>query len=100
MVITNMVNSSLARIHLASVLEKLSPSQMELVKEATNLYKANRNIRKSGLPVFPSGTSSFYDDSCCVGLVNSKEMWIAVWCTSKEAKDVIIDLSKYNPLEV
>lgn len=99
-VITNMVNSSLGRIHLASKLQLLSPHQMDLVKEAIELYKDNREFRKEALPVFPIGTCYYFDKYVSTGLIYKDTMWLAIWNTSKTTDEIKIDLSKYSPLSV
>lgn len=100
MVITNMVTPQIGRIHLASKLFQLSKKQIELIKEGINFYKENRQFRKNALPVFPIGTSYFYDKQVAAGISDGKTMILAVWNTDDHGKEIRIPLGKYHPVSV
>lgn len=99
-VIMNMVNSLLGRLHLASKLYKLNDEQFELVKEGVELHKQLAEFKKNSLPVFPLGPSKFFDEQVAGGLVSGDKMLLCVWNTKGSSNEVVIDLSKYGANKV
>ena len=95
-VVMNMVNAMLGRIHLASFINELSKQQIDLVIEGVNYYKATREFKKNSLPIFPNGVSYFFDENVVGGLINNKKIILCMWNTKGEPQDVKADLSKYK----
>lgn len=95
-VIMNMVNAMLGRIHLASYINKLKPHQIDLVKEGLRYFESIREFKKGSLPIYPSGIAYFFDKEVVGGLIKDKKIVLCVWNTSGENRDIRVDLSKYN----
>ena len=91
-VIVNMINSFLGRIHLASHLELLSDEKLALVKEGLEYYKTMSQIKKSALPYFPLGFTSFGETTVASGLQTEDKIYLAVWNLNGE-KEVKIPLN-------
>ena len=71
-VIFNMVNGLLGRIHLASDLRKLNDEQKELVKEGIKYYHRLTPYKKKALPYLPLGFTDFSRDFAASGLLCGK----------------------------
>lgn len=95
----NMVNSMLGRLHLASKIQKLTPTQLQLVKEGVQVHKKLASFKKRALPIFPNGTAKFFDKSVVAGLTDDKSIILNVWNTSDEANIVKVNLLKYGVLD-
>ena len=78
-VIFNMVNGLLGRIHLASDLRKLNDEQKELVKEGIKYYHRLTPYKKKALPYLPLGFTDFSRDFAASGLLCGKNLFLAVW---------------------
>lgn len=78
-VVFNMVNSFLGRIHLASDLRKLTEEQKELVKEGVKYYRRLTPYKKTALPYLPLGFTDFGSDFVASGLLSGKNLFLAVW---------------------
>ena len=92
----NMCNAMLGRIHLASFINKLPPRQLDLIKEGIKCYKSLVSFKKSALPIYPRGTSHFFDKEVVGGLINKNRIILGVWNTSNKPRTISIDLSKYD----
>ena len=92
----NMCNAMLGRIHLASFINKLPPHQLDLIKEGIKCYKSLVSFKKSALPIYPRGTSRFFDKEVVGGLINKNRIILGVWNTSNKPRTISIDLSKYD----
>lgn len=95
-VVMNMANAMLGRIHLASYINKLPNTQIELIKEGIRYFKAIRSFKKTSLPIFPKGTAKFFDKEVVGGLLGKEKIILGVWNTSNHSRTIKIDLSKYN----
>ncbi len=89
----NMINSFLGRMHLASHIELLSADQLQLVKEGVACYHLLSNVKKRALPYFPNGFCRFGDERVCVGLLDEKCLYLAVWNLS-DKNDAQIKIDK------
>lgn len=78
-VILNMVNSLLLRIHQSGHLAELTSESFELVREGINYHKSIRHNIANGLPFWPLGTPTLYDDWICFGIIAGDTHYVAVW---------------------
>ena len=95
-VVMNMCNAMLGRIHLASFIDKLPKHQLDLIREGVNYYKSIKEFKKESLPIYPKGTVFFFDKEVVGGLINKGKILLGVWNTSGKPRTVKVDLSKYN----
>lgn len=99
-VVMNMCNSMLGRIHLSSFMNQLSEHQKDLVREGLAYYRSISNFKKNSLPIFPKGTARFFDEEVVGGLEDDNKLILGVWNTSGKPREVVVDLSKYNVKDV
>ena len=99
-VVMNMCNAMLGRIHLASFINKLPKHQLDLIREGVDYYKTLVNFKKDALPIYPKGTARFFDKEVTGGLINKNKIILGVWNTSGKPRDIRIDLSKYEVKDV
>lgn len=99
-VVMNMCNAMLGRIHLASFVNKLPESQKDLIREGLSYYRSISDFKKNSLPVYPKGTATFFDEEVCGGLEDEKKLVLGVWNTSGKPRTVEVDLSKYNVKDI
>ena len=99
-VVMNMCNAMLGRIHLASFINKLPEKQLDLIKEGINYYKSLVEFKKNSLPIYPNGTARFFDREVVGGLRNDDKIVLGVWNTSNKARTIIVDLAKYGVKDV
>ena len=86
-IILNMINSFLGRMHLASHLEWLSEEKLAIVKEGVEYYDSLTEGKKRGLPYLPLGFSNYEDKSLASGyIVDGKKLYLAVWNIGGERK--------------
>lgn len=83
-IVLNMVNSFLGRMHLASHLERLSDKQLELVKQGIDCYNSLTEFKKTALPYFPIGFTSFGEKQVVAGLKSGKKLYLAVWILGED----------------
>ena len=95
-VVMNMCNAMLGRIHLASFIDKLPASQLDLIREGIRYYKSLVDFKKKALPIYPKGTSHFFDKEVIGGLIDGHRIILGVWNTSNKPRKIIINLEKYN----
>lgn len=95
-VVMNMCNAMLGRIHLASFINKLPKHQLDLIREGVNYYKSIKEFKKESLPIYPKGTAFFFDKEVVGGLINKDKILLGVWNTSGKPRTIKVDLSKYN----
>ena len=94
--VMNMCNAMLGRIHLASFIDKLPASQLDLIREGIRYYKSLVDFKKKALPIYPKGTSHFFDKEVIGGLIDGHRIILGVWNTSNKPRKIIINLEKYN----
>lgn len=78
-VIFNMVNAMLLRIHQSGHLVKMQGERFGLIKEAIDYYKTIRGDIKKALPFWPLGLAGYHDEWLAFGLKTEKKMYLAVW---------------------
>ena len=78
-VIFNMVNALLLRIHQSGHLVKMQGERFDLIKEAVDYYKTIRGDIKKALPFWPFGLAGYHDEWLSFGLKTEKKMYLAVW---------------------
>lgn len=78
-IVMNTVNALLGRMHLASHIELLSPAQFSLVQEGIAYYNKLTPIKKTALPYFPLGFTSFGSCHAACGLKADSKLYLAVW---------------------
>lgn len=95
-VVMNMCNAMLGRIHLASFINKLPKRQLDIIKEGIRYYKSLVEYKKNALPIFPHGTSRFFDKEVVGGLSYGNRIILGVWNTSNRPRKVRVNLRKYR----
>lgn len=75
----NMVNAMLCRIHMSGEIANLSDSQMDLVKEGIECYKAIREDIKTFKAFYPDGIETYGKDWLSVGYTAGDKKYLAVW---------------------
>jgi len=95
-VVMNMCNSILGRIHLASFINKLPNQQRDLIREGLKYYKSIIDFKKKSVPVYPRGTAKFFSKEVCGGLKNDNKIVLGLWNTSGKPRIVKVNLKKYN----
>ncbi len=95
-VVMNMCNAMLGRIHLASFLNKLPESQLDLIREGLAFYKSIAEMKIHSIPFFPKGTSEFFSKEVIGGIMDDKTGVLGVWNTSGKSKSIKVNLSKYD----
>lgn len=78
-IVVNTVNSLLGRMHLASHIELLSGGQLALLREGIECCNRLTHVKKSALPYFPIGFTSFGAPYCACGLKANGTIYLAVW---------------------
>ena len=96
----NMCNAMLGRIHLASFINKLPEHQLDLIKEGVRYYKSIVDFKKNAVPIYPKGTSRFFDKEVVGGLTCENKIILGIWNTSGKPKTIKVNLEKYNATEV
>ena len=99
-VVMNMCNAMLGRIHLASFINKLPEHQLDLIKEGVRYYKSIVDFKKNAVPIYPKGTSRFFDKEVVGGLMCENKIILGIWNTSGKPKTIKVNLEKYNATEV
>ena len=92
-IIMNMINSFLGRMHLASHLELLTEEQFALVKEGVEYYNSLTEAKKTALPYFPNGFTSFGEKVVAAGFKTAEKLYLAVWNLG-ETTEITIPMDK------
>lgn len=92
-IVMNTVNALLGRMHLASHIEMLSAEQFSLVQEGIAYYNILTRIKKTALPYFPLGFTSFGMPYASCGLKTDDKIYLAVWNLG-DKRDVCIPISE------
>ena len=90
-IVVNMINSFLGRMHLASHLDEMSESQLELVTEGVQYYNTLSEAKKTAVPYFPNGFTCFGDDNVLAGFKTAEKIYLAVWCLKGE-KNITVQI--------
>lgn len=80
----NMVNCMLGRMHLASHLEYMNKAQLSLVREGVEYYKTLNEFKKTAVPYFPCGFTSFGKEYVASGLIGNGKIALGVWCLGEK----------------
>lgn len=95
-VVMNMCNAMLGRIHLASFINKLPKRQLDLIREGIRYYKSLIEFKKKALPIYPKGTSHFFDKEVVGGLSYGNKIVLGIWNTSNRPREIKVNLRKYH----
>ena len=95
---TNMINSFLGRMHLASHLELLSEEKYNLVLEGIDYYNSLTKDKLSSVPYLPLGFCDFNSKFVVSGFKTDKKIYLGVWNIS-ENKTIDIPI-EYDILSV
>ncbi len=99
-VTTNVVNTLLGRMHLASNLALLNEEQGKLLKEGIALHKQLKEVREKGNPFLPLGLAKRGDKVLASGLRLGEEAYLCVWNLDKQ-KTLRMQLGeRYSKAEV
>jgi alpha-galactosidase len=82
----NMINSFLGRMHLASHLEMMSKSQLDLIAEGVAYYDTLTEAKKTALPYLPEGFTHFGAKRVVSGMKTENVIYLAVWCLGDEKR--------------
>ena len=99
-VVMNMCNAMLGRIHLASFINKLPEHQLDLIREGIAYYHSISDFKKKSVPIYPNGISYFFDKEVVGGLKADNKIIFGVWNTSGKPRTVKVKLNKYQIKEV
>ena len=80
----NMINSFLGRMHLASHLEMMSKSQLDIIAEGVTYYDTLTEAKKTALPYLPEGFTHFGAQRVVSGMKTENTIYLAVWCLGEE----------------
>lgn len=83
-IVMNTVNALLGRMHLASHLEIMTEEQFALVREGIEYYNRLTPVKKTALPYFPLGFTSFGAGQAVCGLKTAGKIYLAVWNSGGE----------------
>lgn len=95
-VVMNMCNAMLGRIHLASFINKLPEHQLDLIREGIKYYRSLNKMKINSVPVYPKGTARFFDKEVVGGIKDDSKLILGVWNTSGKSRTVKVNLKKYN----
>ncbi|KAG4271232.1 alpha-galactosidase [Fusarium proliferatum] len=73
------VNSLLGRVYLSGRLDRLSPSQMELIIEGMDVYKTIRQHLVTAHAIWPLGLPRWHDEWISLGLETDNGLYLSVW---------------------
>ena len=82
----NMINSFLGRMHLASHLELMSKSQLDLIAEGVAYYDSLTDAKKTALPYLPEGFTHFGAEKVVSGMKTADTIYLAVWCLGENKR--------------
>lgn len=99
-VIMNMCNAMLGRIHLASFINKLPESQLNLIREGNKYFNSISEMKKKSVPVYPNGISRYFGKEVVGGIKADDKIVLGVWNTSGKPRTVKVKLGKYSPADV
>ena len=92
----NMITSMLGVIYLSGHIEYADEKNMNFIKDAIKIYKANQDFIKGSYPIYPSGTINIEEKGFySFGLQNKNKIILAVWRIDSNENTEIFDLSKY-----
>lgn len=95
-VVINMINSLLGRIHLASPLNLLPEEKQQLVAEGIAYYHSMTPTKKHSVPYLPLGYAKKGDGTVAVGIHDQATLYLAVWNLHGQ-REVSIPLGDLSP---
>lgn len=93
-VIYNMVNGLLLRPYMSGMVWKLSPENLELMKEGISLYKEIREELKDGTPVFPLGFCNGKDPVLAYGVQTEDVVYLSVFMPGTDEGEIPLDFGR------
>lgn len=94
-IVTNVVNSLLGRMHLASRIGLLGEKETELLKEGVAYYKKITRDRAEGIPFLPVGFANDEKGFYAAGFKTGDKAYLAVWNVGG-AKSVTVPIREYK----
>ena len=91
LVVMNMLNAILGRVHLASRVQLLAENKKDLIREAIRYYRSMTPYKKKCVPYLPAGYASVGDGLVSVGIMADGKLFLGVW-NLKGNRDVKIPL--------
>lgn len=91
-VVYNMVNAILGRVHQSGFLNKLPEKSFKLVKEGLDCYKNIRSHIRKALPFWPLGIINIRSPYISYGLEDGNTLLIAVWRANGEESKILISI--------
>lgn len=79
LVVINMLNAILGRVHLASRVNLLADNKKALIKEGIEYYHVMTPFKKKCVPYLPLGYASVGDGTVAVGIMADKKLFLGVW---------------------
>ena len=79
LVVMNMMNALLGRIHLASRINLLAENKLELIKEGIRYYNYMTPYKKNCVPYLPLGYANVGDGTVAVGIRTEDKLFLGVW---------------------
>ena len=89
-IIVNMINSFLGRMHLASHLDYMTDTQLELVREGVDYYNKLSDVKVKAVPYLPFGFTKFDEKKVAAGLKEGGKVFLAVWNLDITAQRIVI----------
>ena len=78
-IIMNMINSFLGRMHLASHLELMDESQLQLVTDGVKVYEKISEFKRNAVPYMPWGFTDYGAETVSSGIRWGDLIYLAVW---------------------
>ena len=66
---------------------------MDLIREGVAYYNTLSEMKKTALPYFPLGFTTFGDKTVCAGLKNENKIYLAVW-NLKGEKEIVVPIAE------
>lgn len=92
----NIVTGLMGAMYLSGRIDLCDRENFALVKKGTEIFKKVRKYIPQSHPIYPAGMHKINDERIAAfGLLSRERLMLAVWNTSSEKKEKLIDLSKY-----
>ncbi|MBR2343198.1 MAG: alpha-galactosidase [Clostridia bacterium] len=93
-IVINMINSFLGRMHLASHLDLLSDEKIALIREGVEYYDTLTEGKYRALPFLPNGFADFRDKAVASGyIVDGHKLYLALWNLGSD-KPLTVELGR------
>ncbi|MBE6559508.1 MAG: alpha-galactosidase [Ruminococcaceae bacterium] len=99
LVVINMVNAVLGRIHLASRIHLLDEEKQGLIREGIDFYNRITPEKITAVPYLPRGYARFGDTFAAAGLKTDKKVYLAVWNLGGE-RHVKLELPEIDAADI